>query len=88
MTFICIFGIEEPTLSRRHKRSRKHLSGNKTQFHNYLEYVTISEKRAYFNAIDAIVLCVSVDLAKGFQASQHEKTIITSSKQQEPQGSV
>ena len=76
VTFICIFGVEEPTLSRRHKQSRKHLSGNKTQFHNYMEYVTISEKRAYFSAIDAIVLCVSVDLAKGFQASLNMKKLL------------
>ena len=73
MTFFCIFGIEEPTLSRMHKRSRKHLSGNKTQFHNYMQYVKISEKRAYFNAIDAIVLWASVDLAKAFQASLNMK---------------
>ena len=33
-----------------------------------MQYVKISEKRAYFNAIDAIVFCASVDLAKGFQA--------------------
>ena len=38
-----------------------------------MEYVTISEKRAYFNAIVAVVLCVSVDLAKGFQASLNMK---------------
>ena len=41
-----------------------------------MEYVTISEKRAYFNAIDAIVLCVSVDLAKGFQASLNMKKLL------------
>ena len=38
-----------------------------------MQYVKISEKRAYFNAIDAIVLWASVDLAKAFQASLNMK---------------